>query len=70
MEFISEGIFGKYSKMKILGLNFLKGSLKTVFFYVRVGYVYIVESFDNIFNMGYGSGKSAMGEKVKANPPF
>ena len=24
VEFISEGIFGKYSKMEILGLNFLK----------------------------------------------
>ena len=32
---------------------------------IRVGYVYIEESFDTIFNMGYGSGKSPMGERVK-----
>ena len=32
---------------------------------LRVGYVYIEESLDNIFNMGYGSGKSAMDERVK-----
>ena len=29
-----------------------------------VGYVYIEESFDTIFNMGYGSGKSPMSERV------
>ena len=32
---------------------------------LRVGYVYIKESFDIIFKMGYGSGKSAMHERVK-----
>ena len=44
---------------------------------IRVGYVYIEESFDTIFNMGYGgaynaptpmdygSGKWAMDERVK-----
>ena len=30
-----------------------------------VGYVYIEESFDTIFNMGYGSGNSPMAERVK-----
>ena len=29
---------------------------------LKVGYVYIEESFDTIFDMGYGSGKSPMGE--------
>ena len=29
-----------------------------------VGYVYIEESFDTIFNMDYGSGKSPMDERV------
>ena len=60
MEFISEGIFGKYSKMKILVLK------------KRVGYVYREESFDNILNlgttppspMGYGWGKSPMAARV------
>ena len=42
---------------------------------LRVGHVYIEESFDTIFNMGYGEqrpppmdygpGKSAMNERVK-----
>ena len=31
---------------------------------IRVGYVYKEESFDTIFNMDYGSGKSAMDERV------
>ena len=31
---------------------------------IRVGYVYIEESFDIIFNVGYGSGKSAMDDRV------
>ena len=31
----------------------------------RVGYVCIEESFDTLFNMGYGSGKSTMPESVK-----
>ena len=31
---------------------------------LRVSYVYIEESFDTIFNMGYGSGKSAVDERV------
>ena len=30
----------------------------------RVSYVCIEESFDTIFNMGYGSGKSVMDERV------
>ena len=63
MELISEGIFGKYSKMKIF---FFKGQIlmpfsglapsKLKFFSkkLRVGFVYIEESFDSIFNMGYG----------------
>ena len=29
--------------------------------------MYIEESFDTIFNMGYGSGKSTMYERVKRN---
>ena len=32
---------------------------------IRVGYVNIEESFDNIFNMGYGSRKSPMDDRVK-----
>ena len=32
---------------------------------LMVGYVYIEASCDTIFNMGYGSGKSPMGERVK-----
>ena len=32
---------------------------------LRVGYEYIEESFDTVFNMGYGSGKSPMDERVK-----
>ena len=32
---------------------------------LRVGFVYIDESFDTIFNMGYGSGKSLMAARVK-----
>ena len=67
--------------MKILVLNSLKwafdaffrpSTLKTDFLKkkLRVGYVYIEESFDTIFQhrlwagawvMGYGSGKSPMG---------
>ena len=57
VEFIYKGIFGKYSKMKILGLKrsnlyafFRPSALKTE----KKGYVYIEESFDTIFNMGYG----------------
>ena len=34
---------------------------------LRVDYVYIEESFDTIFNMGYGSGKSSMGERANEN---
>ena len=77
MEFISAGIFGKYSKIKILGLIFIaKGKickpfvglaplkLKFLSKEIKGGYVYIEESFDTIFNMGYGSGKSPMGERV------
>ena len=54
----------------ILGLNFLKRSnfsglapSKLNFFqqHLRVGYEYIKESFDTIFYIGYGSGKSPMG---------
>ena len=32
----------------------------------NMGYVYIEESFDTIFNIDYGSRKSAMDERVKA----
>ena len=31
-------------------------SSKQIFFKLRVGYVYIEESFDTIVNMGYGGG--------------
>ena len=36
------------------------GPLKLKFFQqnLRVGYVYIEESFDTIFNMGYGGGRT------------
>ena len=67
--------------MKILGLFFFdKGiililfsglALKTENFVkkkLRVDYVCIYESFDTIFNIGYGSGKSPMDERV--NKPF
>ena len=78
MEFISEGIFVKYSKIIILGFKLLKKSqilrpffrpsaLKTYFFFQKnltVGYMYIEESFDTNFNMGYGSGNSPMAERV------
>ena len=46
---------------------FRPSTLKTEKFFqkkLRVGYVYIEESFDTIFNMGLGSGKSAMAERV------
>ena len=33
--------------------------------FISEGYVYIEESFDTISNMGYGSGKLAMDERVK-----
>ena len=33
---------------------------------LRVGYVFIEESIDNIFNMDYGSGKSSMDVRVCA----
>ena len=53
MEFISEGIIGKYSKMKILVLTFLKKANCEAFFrpstlkkISRVGYVCIEESVD------------------------
>ena len=36
----------------------------------RVGFVCIEKSFDTIFNMGYGSGKSPMDERVKLSVPF
>ena len=55
MEFISE----KYSKIKILVLKSFKMSNFDAFFNPSstiVGYVYIEESFDTIFNMGYGEG--------------
>ena len=32
---------------------------------LRIGYVYIEETFDTIFNMGYGPGKSPMDDRVK-----
>ena len=32
---------------------------------IRVGYVYIEESFDTTFTMGYGSVKSPKGRRVK-----
>ena len=65
MGFISEGFFWKIFKNEDLGL---------IFFYL----VYILMLFsslvpskmiffltkDTIFNMGYGSGKSPMGERV------
>ena len=68
MEFISEGVFGKYSKMKILVLTFLKKVKKSNFeaFFrpstlknesfkknLRVDNEYKEKSFDNFFNMGY-----------------
>ena len=65
MEFISEGIFEKYSNLKILVFeNFEKGQILRCFSglapsklkifskKLRVGYVYIEESFDTLFNMG------------------
>ena len=64
VEFISEGIFGKHSKVKILVKIILK-KVKTEIFSKTVGYVYKEESFDTIFNMGYGSGNSPMAERVK-----
>ena len=64
---ISEGIFEKYSKMKILVFRISeKGQILRLFSglapsklklfpkKLRVGYVCIEESFDIIFNMGYG----------------
>ena len=39
---------------------FRPSALKTDFFFQKnltVGYVYIEESFDTIFNMGYGGGR-------------
>ena len=52
---------------------FRPSTLKTenVLIRLRVGYVCIEESFDTIFNMGYGggrttwAGKSPVGERVK-----
>ena len=43
-------------------------TFKTEFFQqnLRVGYKYIEESFDTIFYMGYVSGKSPMGYRVKS----
>ena len=40
---------------------------KLIFFskQIKGNYVYMEESFDTIFNMGYGSGKSPMGESVE-----
>ena len=57
VEFISEGIFGKYSKRSNFDAFFRPSTLKTKSFFrkkLRVGYVYKEESFDTIFNMGYG----------------
>ena len=67
MEFIFEGIFGKYLKylksflfrifekgqifMPVSGLAPSKLKIKKK---IRVGYVYIEESFDTINSMGYG----------------
>ena len=40
---------------------------KLTFFnkHLSVDYVYIEKSFDNIYNMGYGSGNSPIAERVK-----
>ena len=43
---------------------FMPSTFKTEIKKLRVGYVYIEESFVTIFNIGNGSGKSAMGERV------
>ena len=68
---------GKYLKMKILVLTFLEKIKFDAFSWpstlntenlikkLRLGYVYIKESFDTIFNMDYGSGKSPMDKRVK-----
>ena len=58
IEFSFEGIFGKYSKVKIfvkcqILMPFSPSKLKKISKKLRVGYVYIEESFDTIFNMGY-----------------
>ena len=64
MELISDGFFGKYSKMKIWIFIFVeKGQILMpfsclvplklkMFSKILVGYVYIEESFDTIFNKG------------------
>ena len=63
--------FLKYIQNEDLGLPFLKkrqiapSKMKTFSTKIRIGYVHVEESFDAIFNMGYGSGKSPMGERVK-----
>ena len=67
-------ISGKYSKVKILvsnvfkKVNFLRpfSTLSTDFcsIKIRVGYVYIEESFNSTFNMGNGSIKSPIGCRV------
>ena len=55
VELISDGLFGKYLRIKILVLNFLiKQKL-------RGSYAYVEESFDTFCNIGYGSVKSPMG---------
>ena len=37
---------------------------------IKGSYVYIEESFDTIFNMDYGSGKSCMDERVKRDSDY
>ena len=59
MEVISEGIFEKYSNMKISGINFFeKGQILRPFFRpstikTKENSNKIKESFDTIFNMGW-----------------
>ena len=73
MEFISEGSFGKIFKNEDFGFDiFEKGQILKAFFRpstlnteksfqnnLRVGYVYIDESFYTIFNMGCRGAYSA-----------
>ena len=60
MEFISERIFGKYSKIKILVFNFLKRANFDAFFSPRPTklnfFVYIQESFVKTTDFFWGGG--------------
>ena len=72
-ELISEGLFWKISKIKIWGLKFWTevkfwGLTKLILIWFKGRYVYIKPGIANsIFNMGYGSVKSPVDQRVKIN---